>query len=86
MDKDTREMFEVLHKNKERIQTQKTIEKQICLDRKRIDAEKKKAIVSGTILLVLLIISLIILGYSNDKFVKDCVKGGIDRNVCEISA
>lgn len=81
MKRETEEILEILHKNKERVQTQKTIEKQIYLDRK-----KKKAIVSGVILLVLLAIALIMLGYSNDKFVKDCVKGGLDRNVCEISA
>lgn len=81
MKRETEEILEILHKNKERVQTQKTIEKQIYLDRK-----KKKAIVSGVILLVLLAIVLIMLGYSNDKFVKDCVKGGLDRNVCEISA
>lgn len=81
MKRETEEILEILHKNKERVQTQKSIEKQIYLDRK-----KKKAIVSGVILLVLLAIVLIMLGYSNDKFVKDCVKGGLDRNVCEISA
>lgn len=86
MRRETEEILEILHKNKERVQTQKTIEKQIYLDRKRIDRKKKKAIVSGVILLVLLAIVLIMLGYSNDKFVKDCVKGGLDRNVCEISA
>ena len=69
MDKGTKEILEILHKNKERVQTQKTIEKQIYLDRKRIDRKKKKAIVSGVILLVLLAIVLIMLGYSNDKFV-----------------
>lgn len=70
MKRETEEILEILHKNKERVQTQKTIEKQIYLDRKRIDRKKKKAIVSGVILLVLLAIVLIMLGYSNDKFVK----------------
>lgn len=86
MDKGTKEMFEILHKNKARVQTQKTIEKQIYLDRKCMDKKREKAIISGVMLSILLILALTIFGYFNDKFVEKDLKGGPDRNVCETNA
>ena len=82
MDKETKTMFEILHENKDKVRTQKIIKKQLIEDNKKIAQQQRKAIVTGIVLAIMLILSLIAIGYSNEKFIKDCTKGGLSENVC----
>ena len=82
MDKETKAMFEILRGNKDRVRTQKIIEKQLIEDNKKIAQQQRKAIVTGIVLAIMLILSLIAIGYSNENFINDCTKGGLSENVC----
>ena len=82
MDKETKAMFEILHDNKDRVRTQKIIKKQLIEDNKKIAQQQRKAIVTGIVLAIMLILSLIAIGYSNENFINDCTKGGLSENVC----
>lgn len=82
MDKETKTMFEILHENKDRVRTKKIIEKQLKEDNKKIAKQQRKAIVTGIVLVLVLILSLIAIAQLDKDFIKDCTKGGLSENVC----
>ena len=86
MDKETIKMMDILTKNKERIQTQDVIEKQIKEDRKRINKAKRKqnikALIIGALLVLLGIIMIYLLIQEDKTFVKNCTNAGLSENVC----
>lgn len=82
MDEDTREMFEILHDNKDRVRTKNIIEKQLIEDNKKIAKRQRKAIVTGIVMIVMLILSLIAIAKLDKDFINDCTKGGLSENVC----
>ncbi len=83
MDKDTREMFEILHENKERMRTKELIEKQLIEDNKKIAKRQRKAIVTGVLIIIMLILSLMAIAKLDKDFINDCTKGGLSESVCK---
>lgn len=82
MDKETKAMFEILSENKDRVRTKKIIEKQLTEDNKKIAKQQIKAIVTGIVLAIMLILSLIAIAKLDKDFINDCTKGGLSENVC----
>lgn len=82
MDKDTKEMIEILHKNKETTRTKQIIEKQLKEGRKTIKAKKKKRVLIGIALVLVIVLLALMIGKLNNNFIDNCTQGGLSENVC----
>lgn len=78
MEKETREMFEILRKNKEKVKLEN-------LAIKEEKSRKKRTIITGLILVLVLILLLVLAGKMNNDFISNCTKGGLSENVCRLS-
>lgn len=79
MDKETKEMFEILKKNKEKVRLEERI-----IEEK--ESQRKRTIITGIILVLVLIFLMVIAGKLNNDFLNNCTKGGLSENVCRLSA
>ena len=75
MDKDTKEMLEILHKNKEKVRLENdAIEEQ--------KSQSKRTVLIGIVLLLVTILLIVLVGKLNNDFLNNCTQGGLSENVC----
>lgn len=75
MDKDTKEMLEILRKNKEKVRLENdAIEEQ--------KSQSKRTILIGIVLLLATILFIVLVGKLNNNFIDNCTQGGLSENVC----
>lgn len=78
MDKETKEMFEILHKNKEKVR----------LEERQVEQQKeqnKRTILTGIVLALAIILLIVLMGKLNNDFLNNCTKGGLSESVCRLS-
>lgn len=75
MDKETKEMFEILKKNKEKVRLEERMAEEKL-------SQRKRTIITGIILVLALIFLMVIAGKLNNDFLNNCTKGGLSENVC----
>lgn len=78
MEKETKEMFEILRKNKEKVRLEN-------LAIKEEKSRKKRTIITGIILVLGLIFLMVLMGKLNNDFIANCTKGGLSEDVCRLS-
>ena len=78
MDKETKEMFEILKKNKEKVRLEERMAEEKL-------SQRKRTIITGIILVLVLIFLMVIAGKLNNDFLNNCAKGGLSENACRLS-